>query len=292
MIIKPIIKGFEFTKEPYADFVSTLPTYTKGAVLHDLGVSSDPTKNIYAYSLGDLKKKPVIFIQGALHGAHEWRGAYIVREFFKMLCDPNLHPHGYKVTEMLSTFSIFGVLCANPYGYENNVRHNANGVDLNRNFDNNWENFSKADGTNYTKGEAYYKGTAPFSEVEAQIMRDKVLELKPVSFLDMHIYGTDFWKFVCADDTDQLQDLAMSISRSSKMTGSLGYSNTMGNVPSSHLWSRKNDGHKGKKCIGVVFEPAGGNTHYEISLTGLNGLFMYCYYLLEWYKRDKTTVYN
>ena len=51
-------------------------------------------------------------------------------------------------------------------------------MNLNRNYDNNWSNFDEAT-----------RGSEPFSELETQYTRDKVLELKPVMVIDCHTSG-------------------------------------------------------------------------------------------------------
>lgn len=282
MIIKAPVLGFDYTKLPYQEFANTLPS-VQGATLHELGASSDPTKQIYALSKGDLQSKPVIFILGSLHGQHEWRGAYIVREFFRILGDPSLYPKGFNVAKMLSTFSFYGIVCANPYGYENNIRGNANGVDLNRNFSPNWEEFVN------DLPNGYYKGTAPFSEAETQIIRDKVLELKPVAFVDLHIYGNST-NFVCVSDTAMFKDLQGSIERVTKVPRLQNYSTV--NLPMAHLWARTVDGHRGKKVIGWLFEPGANETDFHKAFIGLNGLFLYIEYIINLYTEDKHRLFD
>lgn len=292
MIYKAKIEGFDYSKLPYSDFVDTLADYVPEATLHDLGLSSDGVNHIYAYSVGDLINKPVIFTVGALHGAHEWRGAYIVREFFKKLTTPSLNPYGYETPNLTSKFSFFGIICLNPYGYENNVRGNANGVDINRNFDFKWEEFKNENGVEYPFGHVYYKGTSPFSEVESRIVRDKVLELKPISYLDLHIFGSgNFWQFACSDNTKQLEDLANSVSRSTNKSRIKNYSGgTLNNLPASSLWVETLSGSKGTNIMSLTFEPAGSDTEKEMAMVGLNGLFVYCYYVLKWYTEQKLTL--
>lgn len=87
--------------------------------------------------------------------------------------------HGYEKTAVVSTYRLFRDIVAgynipahfkencvvhflpvgNPYSLDNNIRFNANGVDINRNFDWNW-GVNVADGKN--------PGTAPASEQETQ----------------------------------------------------------------------------------------------------------------------------
>jgi len=66
---------------------------------------------------------------------------------------------------IFENYQVVFIPLANPYGIEHLVRFNINGVDLNRNFDYNWSSFSSD-----------VKGDSPFSEVEAQVLRDFFLE--------------------------------------------------------------------------------------------------------------------
>lgn len=282
MIKKPSIPGFNYSKLTYSEFVSTLP-FVQGSTVHDLGASSDPTKKIYALSKGDLVNKPVIFILGSLHGQHEWRGAYIVRQFFRLLNDTDKMPHHHYVAKLLSTFSFYGIVCGNPYGYENNVRGNANLVDLNRNFSPNWEEFVN------DLPNGYDKGTAPFSEIETQIIRDKVLELKPTAFVDLHIYGNSS-KFVCVSDTIQFKDLQGSIERTIDMPRLQNYGTY--NLPMAHLWARTVDNKNGKKCNAWLFEPGANETDFQKSVIGLNGLFLFAESMLNWYETAEQTMFE
>lgn len=93
---------------------------------------------------------------------------------------------------------------ANPHGFNANGRSNSRQVDLNRNFDHNWEK-GDADTSNQR-----YRGEAPFSEAETRLLRDYVEEIKPRLIIDFHSHGTDgdTWDNLCAysipeGDTDK-----------------------------------------------------------------------------------------
>ena len=85
---------------------------------------------------------------------------------------------------------------ANPYGFVNHQRKNVNGVDINRNFSRFWNESDSTDPSSQS-----YKGTSPFSELEAQYVRDVILENKDsIAFFDYHTngnsgndYRTMFW---------------------------------------------------------------------------------------------------
>lgn len=73
--------------------------------------------------------------------------------------------------------------CANPYAYQNGIRANANGVDINRNFSEGW--------TLGTVGDPFYGGTEPFSEIETRVLRD-MIQSNPnaMAFYDYHTNGS------------------------------------------------------------------------------------------------------
>lgn len=69
--------------------------------------------------------------------------------------------------------------CENPYGYENKTRYNSRGVDLNRNFDFKWEEFSSST-----------KGSVPFSEIESQYIRDILIANSDAcAYYALHSWG-------------------------------------------------------------------------------------------------------
>ena len=84
---------------------------------------------------------------------------------------------------------------ANPDGFSRNTRYNANGVDLNRNFDFNWDTNSEEP-----------SGPEPWSEPESRALRDFILRAKPARIVSLH------WALAEIDsDGPQSTDLALSM---------------------------------------------------------------------------------
>ena len=74
----------------------------------------------------------------------------------------------------------------NPWGYSQvggGSRQNSRGVDMARNFDYKWSSYTG----DHLPGQSQYKGTAPFSEAETQIIRDCLLSIPDrVGYIDYH----------------------------------------------------------------------------------------------------------
>lgn len=74
---------------------------------------------------------------------------------------------------------------ANPWGYVNSRRSNANSVDLNRNFTPSWENGESTDAN------GHYRGAAPLSEPESQYINAILQECKDsaLAYYSWHTHG-------------------------------------------------------------------------------------------------------
>ena len=175
------LPGFDYTLGSYADFAASLAA--TGCDIDDLGVCSDGSNHVYGLQYGDTWKQ-CVFLLGVQHGAHEWRNAYIIRKFMEYLVTP---PAGGAelITPLLDRFQFYAIPCANPHGFSNNDYCNAAGVNLNRNWDNNWSDYDDS-GDVCANG----KGASAFSEVETQYIRDAFLARDVVTFVDYHVLGT------------------------------------------------------------------------------------------------------
>lgn len=189
-ILVNAIPGFDFSKLTYADYVTSLNT--TGCTVDDLGASSDGTNHVYGLQYGDAGK-PCVFLVGTLHG-NEWSSAYILRQFMTLLAA------GYNAdfVTLVNRFQFYCIPVGNPYGYIQNIYKNANGVNLNQNFDYYW---SLGDDD---PASSDYRGTAAWSEAETVIIRDKFLALDPISLLDCHTAASDtsVFTYSVVDDND------------------------------------------------------------------------------------------
>lgn len=137
------------------------------------------------------RRKPRIFVCGGIHGG-EKLAVYTTYLFFKLLLE---NPNKDEMIDALRTnYDWTFIPLVNPYALNigkvdgaESVRWNHNGVDINRNFDYRWVEY--ADGG---PGSQSYKGTAPFSEKESQLVRDTFNAIKTdtVLYIDCHNFGS------------------------------------------------------------------------------------------------------
>lgn len=136
-------------------------------------------RDISAYTFGDGATR-LLFV-GGIHGGYEWNSvvlAYNLIDYLEtneeMLADsltvsviPNLNPDAvYDVVGKTGPITKADAPTGADLGGPE--RFNANGVDLNRNFDCNWQT------TSQWRGQEVNAGSGPFSEPETRAVRDYV----------------------------------------------------------------------------------------------------------------------
>jgi hypothetical protein len=153
------------------------PEYIKKTLL---GKDSSGLFDVYRFVLSPKKPKKTMVISAGVHG-DEKVGQYAMYRMAKYLCENWNNPH---LSYIKSEVELVILPCVTPYGYENRKRWNFNGININRNFDYKWNQYTSVDANDQ-------KGTAPFSEIEAQYVRDTLLLYKEkcVAYLDIHSTG-------------------------------------------------------------------------------------------------------
>ena len=159
---------------------------------------------LYQYLHGSMEEgTPHVMFVGGIHGGYEWNSVLLAYELMDHLEEnpdflpggillsivPSLNPDGVKaVTGKSGRFDPSDAPAsreATAHG-----RFNANGVDLNRNFDCNWAPEST------WRGEVVSAGTEPFSEPESKVFRDLVFDTAPDAVIFWHsiagaVYGSE-----------------------------------------------------------------------------------------------------
>ncbi len=139
---------------------------------------------------------------GGVHGGYEWNSVVLAEKFIeyfgvtenapnnvKIVIIPNLNPDG--TTLVTGTDGILPPTIATPTATNRQARFNANGVDLNRNFDCKWQSKSKWQGMDVSAG------TAPFSEPEARALRTAVATLNPTAVVFWHSQANAVYASEC-----------------------------------------------------------------------------------------------
>lgn len=285
------VDGYYFKKQGYKEFISELRNSYE---LIDLGVSSNDTMNLYGIKIGEFctqNPKPTIFITGSVHG-NEWEGSYSIKRFMEILTigDDDKGNKEY-IQKLKAKFDFYLIPVCNPHGFDNGIddiaRCNANGVDINRNFDIDWDDFDIGSWNPCTKG------TSPWSEPESVIIRDKALELLPVLYIDVHSWRTftihgGYW----GDSQKIYQAWIEDWEKTIKvvMGEDLNIIN-WGDTPNIQRWINRNIiSPYGKSPITILIETDRRRSPEGESKYHLNALLSLCLHALEWYRTLKLPI--
>ncbi|MGD8813937.1 MAG: M14 family metallopeptidase [Anaerolineales bacterium] len=183
-----------FQEIPAATSTSTPIPVVEGPLVFGYSFLGAPMK---VYRVGNGPQSRLLV--GGLHGGYEGNTIELVQEFLDVLVDqPEIVP---------SQLTLYLVPCANPDGAAAgtdrlNGRMNGNLVDLNRNWDYNWQPAS-THGPWPVSG-----GSAPFSEPESAALRDFILERE----IEAVIFYHSAWAAVfpgAGTTASQAEDLAL-----------------------------------------------------------------------------------
>ncbi len=148
-------------------------------VREKVGVDSGG-KTIWRFRMGELDR-PIIFFDGAIH-AGEWLNPYLLLDFIEYLA--NVPGDDYKTQWLLRNYTITVI----PMLSGSMRQESCSDCDLNRNFDFRWEDYTK--GYGWRAGRALkLRGTAPFSEPEARVLRDHIWNCPVIGHVNLHMHG-------------------------------------------------------------------------------------------------------
>jgi len=159
-------------------------------------------RKIESYTFGNGADR-LLFV-GGVHGGYEWNSVVLAYKFIdylkanpEVITDnltvaviPSLNPDGvFKIISKEGRFAIADVKVEKEE--TKSGRFNANGVDLNRNFDCKWKPESM------WQGNVVSAGTKPFSEPESKALRDFILKNKPVAAIFWHSQSNAVYASEC-----------------------------------------------------------------------------------------------
>ena len=164
-----------------------------------------PTYRTYMYKIayktssanaGKTSNKRKIFVVAGLHG---WENASQLNTYIvaSMICKA-ANEDWFSLASM---YDFYFVPCLNGYGAYHDMRDNADGVDINR-------NFPAIGWTESGQGTEYYTGTSAASEFETKLIVKAINIIKPDIFIDHHSYGVTSYDFYVEPPTDVERDMA------------------------------------------------------------------------------------
>jgi len=207
VLVCALILGVRFLTRDSGEPVINIQN-TNTTVRHSIIGLSREKRAITSYVFGTqtTTSTNLIFV-GGMHGGYEWNStllAYTAIDYFTNYPEaipsdititiiPVLNPDGLaSVLGSSERFTLAEALTgtSTPLGIG---RFNANDVDLNRNFDCKWQAKSS------WRGNTVSAGDAPFSEPEAQILRDLILKNKPDGVIFWHSQANAVYASECEE---------------------------------------------------------------------------------------------
>ncbi|MDO8561419.1 MAG: M14 family metallopeptidase [bacterium] len=225
---------------------------------------------------GGSGEKHIVFV-GGMHGGYEWNSvllAYSAMDYFErnpgsipknltVTVIPSLNPDGvFKVTGKDGRFAVADVSADKTIRASGRI--NANGVDLNRNFDCKWQ--PKSTWQNKTVS----AGPKAFSEPEARALQGFVLENKPDAVIFWHSQANAVYASECQDGV-----IPETLDIMDSYAGASGYTA----VRSFDAYAVTGDSEGWLASIGVPAITVELKTHetveWERNLSGIKALFEY-----------------
>ena len=218
--------GVEDLYYKYDELANAHPTYVSKKLL---GKDATNTFDIFEYTFKpeipthqapNYQDMPKILMTMGTHG-FEKLATYMPAVFFQKLCNNWADNEVYEYFRWNIEFKIIPLV--NPYGFTHPSRVNGNNVDLNRNYDHNWEAHVPANTDDPLRSTA--KGDAPFSEAESQYVRDFLIANQDaIYYVDWHnhagyrdSYDKLAWQVATHQDTvDLSKDTLGQVTRNFK----------------------------------------------------------------------------
>lgn len=245
---------FQSSLYTYGEFQRDMAVLQKnaGAALRvdEIGQTVDGNK-LYDLRVGNPAAERHLLVFGGIHAREYITAQLVMRQLVQLLSDQSTNGsyENMAVRELLSNTEIHFIPMANPDGisisqlgleglrteavretvrqiaskdgkalteaYLRQWKSNANGVDLNRNFDALWESYN--DHLGHASAD-HYKGTAPECELESKALADLTRQFQFDATLSYHTQGeVIYWNF---GQEGELKDMSLLLAnRVSELTG-------------------------------------------------------------------------
>lgn len=224
-----------------ADLKSLAAEFPDLLKLSSIG-KSELGKDLTLAILGNEKAEKKIFVSAAIHAREHMIALYSTAQIEYMLRNPDMICDGtdYTFAELLDKVCLYIVPMSNPDGieivqtltipdafkskyasdptyYASQWKANALGVDLNMNFDAEWDKAGKRPTDSKIPAYLGYKGTAPESAAEAKALADFVRENKFDFVLSYHMMGSViYWEYGDNKEViEQSREIALRIAAQS-----------------------------------------------------------------------------
>ena len=245
---------FQSSLYTYGEFQRDMAALQKnaGAALRvdEIGQTVDGNK-LYDFRVGNPSAERHLLVFGGIHAREYITAQLVMRQLVQLLSDQSTNGsyENIAVRELLSNTEIHFIPMANPDGigisqlgleglrteavretvrqiaekdgkaltesYLRQWKSNANGVDLNRNFDARWESYN--DHLGHASAD-HYKGTAPECELESKALADLTRQFQFDATLSYHTQGeVIYWNF---GQEGELKNMSLLLAnRVSELTG-------------------------------------------------------------------------
>ena len=234
-----LLPGFIPPSRDYASLEASIQAHPFAKTVLGNDASGRP---VYLLTYG-ARHLPTFFLSCCLHGS-EKNAAELGVEFARHWAEDPAPEFAWLRANLRCAI----IPCASPYGFDTPSYANPNGINLNRNFDNNWDT--------YVEGPSNMKGSAPFSEIETRFVRDVVLDEKPLLAVDVHtnvgVMGMDVGK-VYRRYRRVLQPIYDTLRARMPSEEFLEYS--VGTSPSATGWFGRQTSRHGIPTIPSILEP-------------------------------------
>ena len=229
-----------------------------------IGLSQDGEFTMYAYKIN--LDKPVFWLDSNIHGS-EWWTCYYCLDFIESVWNNSYFDK--KISKSIKeNFGVYYIPSVNPWGYQNVRYYQSRGVNLNRNFDNLFNEYVA--GNEQWEGNDY-KGEYAESEQETKNIVSAFNRIKPYLAINCHTTTGDGNGVDMNAKYPQYKILTKDIHNSLKLTypeaGTLEWNGQFS--PSAQGWYGKQQSKEGTNVITTILEHQSDTTKYNIGFTTL-----------------------